>query len=87
MDFWRSEAYSKFFDYLESKGGFYYEVRVRSFSRRHPPSPPPTAFTSHKPHPCPPIKLQRSGAHPLSAHHVPPHTPRLLYTLTYIYSG
>ncbi|KDQ60809.1 glycosyltransferase family 15 protein [Jaapia argillacea MUCL 33604] len=25
MDFWRSEAYSKFFDLLESKGGFYYE--------------------------------------------------------------
>jgi len=25
MDFWRSEAYSKFFDHLESKGGFYYE--------------------------------------------------------------
>ena len=27
MDFWRGEAYSKFFDHLESKGGFYYEVR------------------------------------------------------------
>ena len=26
MDFWRSEAYSKFFEFLESKGGFYYEV-------------------------------------------------------------
>ena len=26
MEFWRSEAYSKFFDHLESKGGFYYEV-------------------------------------------------------------
>ncbi len=26
MDFWRGEAYQKFFDYLESKGGFYYEV-------------------------------------------------------------
>ncbi|XP_006456474.1 hypothetical protein AGABI2DRAFT_211452 [Agaricus bisporus var. bisporus H97] len=25
MDFWRSEAYSAFFDYLDSKGGFYYE--------------------------------------------------------------
>ncbi|KAL9715161.1 hypothetical protein Ac2012v2_001822 [Leucoagaricus gongylophorus] len=25
MDFWRSEAYQKFFDHLESKGGFYYE--------------------------------------------------------------
>jgi hypothetical protein len=26
MDFWRSEAYQEFFDHLESKGGFYYEV-------------------------------------------------------------
>jgi len=26
MDFWRGEAYQAFFDYLESKGGFYYEV-------------------------------------------------------------
>ncbi|KIL69760.1 glycosyltransferase family 15 protein [Amanita muscaria Koide BX008] len=25
MDFWRGEAYQKFFEYLESKGGFYYE--------------------------------------------------------------
>ncbi|KAF9454502.1 glycosyltransferase family 15 protein [Macrolepiota fuliginosa MF-IS2] len=25
MDFWRGEAYQKFFDFLESKGGFYYE--------------------------------------------------------------
>jgi len=25
MDFWRGEAYMKYFDYLESKGGFYYE--------------------------------------------------------------
>ncbi|KAF9052644.1 glycosyltransferase family 15 protein [Panaeolus papilionaceus] len=25
MDFWRSEAYQKFFDFLESTGGFYYE--------------------------------------------------------------
>ncbi|KAG2020304.1 alpha-1,2 mannosyltransferase KTR1 [Coprinopsis cinerea AmutBmut pab1-1] len=25
MDFWRGEAYSKFFDFLEEKGGFYYE--------------------------------------------------------------
>ena len=34
MDFWRSEAYSKFFDHLNSKGGFYYEVR------RYMPSSP-----------------------------------------------
>ncbi|KAM5545741.1 hypothetical protein V8D89_000779 [Ganoderma adspersum] len=25
LDFWRGEAYSKFFEHLESKGGFYYE--------------------------------------------------------------
>lgn len=25
MDFWRGEAYQKFFEHLESKGGFYYE--------------------------------------------------------------
>jgi alpha 1,2-mannosyltransferase len=25
MDFWRGPAYQAFFDYLESKGGFYYE--------------------------------------------------------------
>lgn len=30
LDFWRGEAYTKFFDYLESKGGFYYEVRPTS---------------------------------------------------------
>ena len=26
MDFWRGEAYSAFFDYLDSTGNFYYEV-------------------------------------------------------------
>ena len=26
MDFWRGEAYQKFFEFLESKGGFYYEA-------------------------------------------------------------
>ncbi|KAJ7155949.1 glycosyltransferase family 15 protein [Mycena crocata] len=25
LDFWRGEAYSKFFDFLDEKGGFYYE--------------------------------------------------------------
>ncbi|KAF7973010.1 hypothetical protein HWV62_16392 [Athelia sp. TMB] len=25
LDFWRSEAYTKFFEFLEAKGGFYYE--------------------------------------------------------------
>ena len=28
MDFWRGEVYQKFFEYLESKGGFYYEVSI-----------------------------------------------------------
>lgn len=28
LDFWRGEAYSEYFEYLESKGGFYYEVRI-----------------------------------------------------------
>lgn len=32
MDFWRGEAYQAFFEYLESTGGFYYEV---SFLRKH----------------------------------------------------
>jgi hypothetical protein len=27
MDFWRGEAYTAFFDFLDSQGGFYYEVR------------------------------------------------------------
>lgn len=27
MDFWRGEAYTKYFEYLDSTGGFYYEVR------------------------------------------------------------
>jgi len=26
MEFWRGEAYMKFFEYLDSKGGFYYEA-------------------------------------------------------------
>ncbi len=26
MDFWRGEAYSAYFDYLDRHGGFYYEV-------------------------------------------------------------
>jgi len=28
LDFWRGEAYTKYFEYLDSKGGFYYEVCV-----------------------------------------------------------
>lgn len=26
MDFWRSPAYQRYFDYLDAQGGFYYEV-------------------------------------------------------------
>ena len=33
MDFWRGEAYSAFFEYLDSRGGFYYEVNVVPFFR------------------------------------------------------
>ena len=28
LDLWRGEAYSKLFDFLDEKGGFYYEVFV-----------------------------------------------------------
>ena len=33
LDFWRSEAYAKFFDFLETKSGFYYEVRLPGLDR------------------------------------------------------
>ena len=26
LDLWRGEAYSKYFEFLDKKGGFYYEV-------------------------------------------------------------
>jgi len=32
MDFWRSPAYTAYVDYLETSGGFYYEVRTSSSS-------------------------------------------------------
>ena len=41
MEFWRSEAYEEFFVYLESKGGFYYEV-----------SSPSHILLSRTNHPC-----------------------------------
>lgn len=28
MNFWRSEAYTKYFDHLEATGGFYYEASI-----------------------------------------------------------
>lgn len=31
MELWRGEAYSKFFDYLDKAGGFYYEVILQRF--------------------------------------------------------
>ena len=35
LDFWRGEAYTKFVEFLDEKGGFYYEVRQldRDFKR------------------------------------------------------
>jgi hypothetical protein len=29
LDFWRGEAYTKFVEFLDQQGGFYYEVRQR----------------------------------------------------------
>ena len=29
LDFWRGEAYTKFVEFLDEKGGFYYEVGHR----------------------------------------------------------
>ena len=28
LDLWRSQGYSKYFDYLDQQGGFYYEVKI-----------------------------------------------------------
>ena len=28
LEFWRSEAYTKYFEYLDSTGGFYYSVCI-----------------------------------------------------------
>lgn len=30
LDFWRGEAYEKYFEALDKAGGFYYEVRIPS---------------------------------------------------------
>ena len=30
MDFWRGDAYTAYFDYLDRTGGFYYEVQLQS---------------------------------------------------------
>ena len=35
MDFWRGEAYQRFFDFLDSKGGFYYEVNEFQHAQFH----------------------------------------------------
>jgi hypothetical protein len=34
LDFWRGPAYTAFFDFLESRGGFYYEVCLILLSSR-----------------------------------------------------
>ena len=34
LDFWRGETYMKFFDFLDQKGGFYYEVCGHGFKLR-----------------------------------------------------
>jgi alpha 1,2-mannosyltransferase len=36
LDFWRGEKYTKFFDYLDKKGGFYYEVRFAQILLSYP---------------------------------------------------
>ena len=42
MEFWRGEVYTKYFEYLDSKGGFYYEVRRHC--RRVLTAPSPMLF-------------------------------------------
>jgi len=32
MDSWRGDAYTTYFEYLDSHGGFYYEVQLQSAS-------------------------------------------------------
>lgn len=51
MDFYRGEAYTKFFEFLDSKGGFYYEVSVSPPSTFH--SPPCPILCSASPPPRP----------------------------------
>ncbi|KAL0568735.1 hypothetical protein V5O48_013244 [Marasmius crinis-equi] len=34
LDFWRGEAYGQFFDFLDKKGGFYYELRFTAWASR-----------------------------------------------------
>jgi len=36
MDFWRGEAYQKFFEYLDYTGGFYYEVNANDHTCHSP---------------------------------------------------
>ena len=35
LDFWRGEAYTKFFEYLDRTGGFYYEVWLLFLTPAH----------------------------------------------------
>ena len=36
LDFWRESPYVKLFDHLDTKGGFYYEVRTATSYNSHP---------------------------------------------------
>ena len=59
MNFWRGEAYTRFFEYLDSQGGFYYEVRRPSVR----PSPSPFLFTLELTMDSEPLAVgRRSGA-------------------------
>jgi hypothetical protein len=62
MDLWRGEAYTKFFEFLDKKGGFHYEVRSSTPSTMHSTlTPAPSAGETH---PCiasaPPFSLEKT---------------------------
>ena len=53
MDFWRGAAYEAFFEHLDRKGGFYYEVRALpplSLSRPFFPPPSPQSPATERRH-------------------------------------
>jgi hypothetical protein len=66
LDFWRGEAYSKFFDHLDEAGGFYYEVSIYISAGQMTPlsSPPSTIIAmgrcSHSQHRCLSICAERA---------------------------
>jgi hypothetical protein len=63
MDFWRGEAYSAFFEYLDSQGGFYYEVM--SSLHHLPSSLPKQELTKKKP---PPVSRETALGRRARAH-------------------